>query len=53
MKDKYVNGTYKLTGNTGSKRFMAPEVAAKQHYGLPVDGKLRERTIRVECLENV
>jgi len=37
LKEKHLDGTYKLTGNTGSRRYMAPEVAKEQHYGLPVD----------------
>lgn len=35
--DKTSNGTYKLTGNTGSLRYMAPEVALNQNYGLSAD----------------
>lgn len=27
----------RMTGNTGSLRYMAPEVARREHYGLPVD----------------
>ena len=37
LKEKHLNGTYKLSGNTGSRRYMAPEVAKEKHYGLPVD----------------
>mmetsp|Transcript_10866 Transcript_10866/g.16608 ORF Transcript_10866/g.16608 Transcript_10866/m.16608 type:complete len:450 (-) Transcript_10866:299-1648(-) len=33
--DEY--GYYKMTGNTGSRRYMAPEVARGMRYGLPVD----------------
>jgi serine/threonine protein kinase len=39
LKKKHLDGTFKLTGNTGSRRYMAPEVAKEQHYGLPVDGE--------------
>lgn len=31
------NGTYKLTGNTGSRRYMAPEVAKSMPYDKSVD----------------
>lgn len=32
-----VNGVYKLTGNTGSPRYMAPEVAKNEPYNLSAD----------------
>jgi len=32
-----IDGTYQLTGNTGSRRYMAPEVAKAQPYNLSVD----------------
>ncbi len=35
--DKVSNGTYRLTGNTGSLRYMAPEVALNQNYNLTAD----------------
>jgi len=35
--DKLANGTYKLTGNTGSIRYMAPEVANKLPYNYSAD----------------
>ena len=44
LKEKYANGTYKLTGNTGSRRYMAPEVSQELHYGLPVDGTCTKKT---------
>ena len=31
------DGTYQLTGNTGSRRYMAPEVAGVRPYNLSVD----------------
>uniref|UniRef100_A0A7S1YST7 Protein kinase domain-containing protein n=1 Tax=Ditylum brightwellii TaxID=49249 RepID=A0A7S1YST7_9STRA len=34
---KYPDGTYKLTGFTGSMRYMAPEVAKSLPYGLSAD----------------
>jgi serine/threonine protein kinase len=37
LKGYHTNGYYKLTGNTGSRRYMAPEVAKVQHYNLSVD----------------
>lgn len=35
--DKTPNGMYRLTGNTGSLRYMAPEVALNQNYNLSAD----------------
>ena len=35
--DKLEDGTYRLTGQTGSLRYMSPECALEQPYGLPVD----------------
>lgn len=35
--EKVGDGHYHLTGNTGSLRYMAPECALDQPYGLPVD----------------
>uniref|UniRef100_A0A7S2E889 Protein kinase domain-containing protein n=1 Tax=Trieres chinensis TaxID=1514140 RepID=A0A7S2E889_TRICV len=35
--DRFSNGNYKLTGNTGSIRYMAPEVATKRPYNLSAD----------------
>mmetsp|Transcript_60767 Transcript_60767/g.72166 ORF Transcript_60767/g.72166 Transcript_60767/m.72166 type:complete len:382 (+) Transcript_60767:66-1211(+) len=35
--DRYPDGTYKLTGYTGSLRFMAPEVALCRPYNLSAD----------------
>ena len=35
--DKLANDTYRLTGNTGSIRYMAPEVANKRTYNFSVD----------------
>jgi len=35
--DRFSNGNYKLTGNTGSIRYMAPEVAIKRPYNLSAD----------------
>jgi serine/threonine protein kinase len=35
--DRLENGLYRLTGNTGSLRYMAPEVALNQFYNLKVD----------------
>lgn len=32
-KDKVSDGTWKLTGETGSLRYMAPEVSADKPYG--------------------
>lgn len=37
LRTKHLNGTYKLTGNTGSRRYMAPEVAKEQQYDQSVD----------------
>ena len=34
---RLADGTYRLTGNTGSRRYMAPEVAAVCPYNLSVD----------------
>lgn len=34
---RHVDGTYQLTANTGSKRYMAPEVATRERYNLSVD----------------
>ena len=34
---RFMDGTYQLTANTGSKRYMAPEVALKARYNLSVD----------------
>lgn len=34
---RYADGTYRLTGNTGSRRYMAPEVALARPYNLSVD----------------
>ncbi len=34
---RHVDGTYQLTANTGSKRYMAPEVASRERYNLSVD----------------
>ncbi len=34
---RHVDGTYQLTANTGSKRYMAPEVATRNRYNLSVD----------------
>mmetsp|Transcript_6811 Transcript_6811/g.8482 ORF Transcript_6811/g.8482 Transcript_6811/m.8482 type:complete len:495 (+) Transcript_6811:174-1658(+) len=34
---RHVDGTYQLTANTGSKRYMAPEVASRNRYNLSVD----------------
>ena len=34
---RHVDGTYQLTANTGSKRYMAPEVASRARYNLSVD----------------
>lgn len=34
---RHSDGTYQLTGNTGSKRYMAPEVAMSARYNLKVD----------------
>jgi serine/threonine protein kinase len=31
------DGTYQLTSNTGSRRYMAPEVAKRERYNLSVD----------------
>jgi serine/threonine protein kinase len=36
-RDSSVEGTYELTGGTGSLRYMAPEVARNQAYGATVD----------------
>lgn len=35
--DKIANGLYRLTGNTGSLRYMAPEVALNQCYNTKAD----------------
>jgi len=35
--DKAANGLYRLTGNTGSLRYMAPEVARNQFYNTKAD----------------
>lgn len=37
LKGSHTDGFYKLTGNTGSRRYMAPEVAKVHHYNLLVD----------------
>lgn len=34
---RHADGTYQLTANTGSKRYMAPEVASRARYNLSVD----------------
>jgi len=34
---RFADGTYQLTGNTGSRRYMAPEVATVRPYNLSVD----------------
>jgi serine/threonine protein kinase len=34
---RHADGTYQLTANTGSKRYMAPEVASRARYNLAVD----------------
>lgn len=34
---RHVDGTYQLTANTGSKRYMAPEVASRARYNSSVD----------------
>lgn len=34
---RLADGTYQLTGNTGSRRYMAPEVATVRPYNLSVD----------------
>lgn len=34
---RYMDGTYLLTANTGSRRYMAPEVACHERYNLSVD----------------
>jgi len=34
---RHADGTYQLTANTGSKRYMAPEVASRERYNLSVD----------------
>uniref|UniRef100_A0A7S4JDB6 Protein kinase domain-containing protein n=1 Tax=Odontella aurita TaxID=265563 RepID=A0A7S4JDB6_9STRA len=34
---RYADGSYRLTGNTGSRRYMAPEVARARPYNLSVD----------------
>ena len=34
---RLADGTYQLTGNTGSRRYMAPEVAGVRPYNLSVD----------------
>mmetsp|Transcript_14589 Transcript_14589/g.20815 ORF Transcript_14589/g.20815 Transcript_14589/m.20815 type:complete len:293 (+) Transcript_14589:176-1054(+) len=36
-KDRVPDGTYRLTGNSGSRRYMAPEVAKKETYNLAAD----------------
>lgn len=35
--ERTASGLYRLTGNTGSLRYMAPEVAANQYYNLRAD----------------
>ena len=35
--DKTEDGNYKLTGNTGTRRYMAPEVALSKSYNLSAD----------------
>ena len=35
--DKQDDGAYKLSGKTGSRRYMSPEVTKETPYGLPVD----------------
>lgn len=35
--DRTANGTYRLTGNTGSLRYMAPEIAMNQCYNTKAD----------------
>lgn len=37
MKNHRFDGKYELTGNTGSRRYMAPEVAKDEHYDRSVD----------------
>ncbi|KAI2506687.1 protein tyrosine kinase [Fragilaria crotonensis] len=37
LRQKHLDGTYKLTGNTGSRRYMAPEVAMEKRYDKSVD----------------
>ena len=37
LREKHLDGTYKLTGNTGSRRYMAPEVATEKRYDFAVD----------------
>ena len=37
LRQKHLDGTYKLTGNTGSRRYMAPEVATEKRYDNSVD----------------
>jgi len=34
---RYADGTYLLSANTGSRRYMAPEVAKKERYNLSAD----------------
>jgi serine/threonine protein kinase len=34
---RHEDGTYQLTANTGSRRYMAPEVALRKRYNLSVD----------------
>jgi len=34
---RYTDGTYLLSANTGSRRYMAPEVAKKERYNLSAD----------------
>jgi len=34
---RYTDGTYLLSSNTGSRRYMAPEVAKKERYNLSAD----------------
>lgn len=34
---RHADGTYQLTANTGSRRYMAPEVALRKRYNLAVD----------------
>jgi len=37
QENRVPNGLYKMTGNTGSKRYMAPEVAREEPYNHSVD----------------
>eukprot|EP00563_Minutocellus_polymorphus_P016029 CAMPEP_0181057398 /NCGR_PEP_ID=MMETSP1070-20121207/20228_1 /TAXON_ID=265543 /ORGANISM="Minutocellus polymorphus, Strain NH13" /LENGTH=465 /DNA_ID=CAMNT_0023136807 /DNA_START=215 /DNA_END=1615 /DNA_ORIENTATION=- len=51
--DKLANDTYRLTGNTGSIRYMAPEVANKHTYNFSVDvysfGIMLWETVAMDC----